>query len=72
MFKACSGHESGIADVTSLYKRNAALRPFAILVLFPSRSQSLIVKLNFNCQTDRCQTFYTGTHDIVSASYSGI
>ena len=41
----------------------------------PSRSQCLIVKLEFNSQTDKCQIFNTSTHDIVSEellSYSGI
>ena len=33
MFKSCSGHMSGIANITSVYKRNAEHTPLAIGVL---------------------------------------
>ena len=33
LFKACSRHTSGIADVTSMYKRNAAHMPLVVCVL---------------------------------------
>ena len=38
MFKLCSGHVSGVADLTSVYKRNTAHTQLAICVCRPLTS----------------------------------
>ena len=80
MFKACLGHMLGYADVTSVYKRNAAHMLFATSVLLFLETTVFYCRMppqgkGHGKSTDKCQTFYTSTHDIVSAelfSFSGI